>query len=69
VYRKESIKLWEGLVPNLASKVDFKTFVLNNYLPQQGGKPIWSFNLLNFETSFDSVSGKQILDTKKAKYQ
>ena len=58
VYRKESIKLWEGLVPNLTSKVDFKTFILTNYLPQQGGKPVWSFNILNFETSFDNIGGK-----------
>ena len=44
VYRRESMKLWEGLIINLPKKTPIKMWVLAKYVPQPGEKSLWNFS-------------------------
>jgi hypothetical protein len=41
VFRREAIKLWEGLVINLPKRLQLKSLILTKYVPEVGQKAIF----------------------------
>jgi len=48
VYRRESVKLWEGLVTPLGKGAIQKT-ILTKYVPQPGERTFWKLTTIKFE--------------------
>jgi hypothetical protein len=63
IYRRESMKLWEGLVTPLGKTAIYKTVIIAKYVPQEGEKPLWNLSLIKFVSS--QKSPNQRTESKK----
>lgn len=55
VFRREAVKLWEGLVLNLPKRLQIKSLILTKYVPETGQKAVfWNTQQIGFaETKND----------------
>lgn len=64
VFRREAIKLWEGLVLSLPKRLQIKSLILSKYVPETGQKAaFWNIQIIQFSETKPSQ-----VENKKAEY-
>lgn len=69
VFRREAIKLWEGLVLNLPKRLQIKSLILTKYVPETGQKAVfWNIQIIQFSETKAFKAQNLNIESKKAEY-